>query len=105
VSLWVQQLVLKELGLDPGSQTEQARQRATDEFLLAVAAYWRIRRTVTELQAETDKKARSWLSKMTRAEKQLALAESRLELFQRAAGHELGCDCGECQEAAASTLP
>jgi hypothetical protein len=102
VSLWVRQLVLKELGLDPGAQTDQARERVIDEYLLAVAAYWRIHRTVTELQTESDKRARTWQSKMARAEKQLAVAEHRLELFARAAGHELGCDCQDCQQAAAS---
>lgn len=99
-SLWVRQLVMRELGLDADSETDKARERVTDEFLQAVGAYWRARRVVTELQAEPDKKARTWISKMTRAEKQLATVQERLELFPRAEDHDLGCDCAECQSAA-----
>ena len=99
-SLWVRQLVMRELGLDDDADTSQARERRTSEFLLAVTAYWRAHRVVVELQAEADKKARSWSSKMTRAEKHLAMREHRLEEFSRVPSHRLGCDCQECQQAA-----
>lgn len=99
-SLWVRQLVMRELGLDSESDTDQARERAVDEFLRAVTAYWRIRKVITDLQAVPDKKTRPWASKMARAERQLAETEGRLEPFPRTDGHELGCDCAECQQAA-----
>ena len=99
-SLWVRELVLRQLGLESGADTQKARERTVREFLDAVTAYWRVHRVVTELQAQPNKKGKAWTSKITRAEKQLVLVEDRLEAFARADGHPLGCDCDECQEAA-----
>lgn len=101
-SLWVRELVMRELGLESGSDTSQAREKVTTEYLNAVSAYWRIKKVITELQGERDKKAKAWVSKMTRAEKQLAETEQNLERFPQEPGHELGCDCGDCQKAAST---
>lgn len=99
-SLWARRLVLRELGLDPDAGTSEATRGTVDEFLRAVTAYWRSHRVLTELLAEPDKKARSWKSKVDRAERHLAEVEHKLERFPRAFGHELGCDCDGCQKAA-----
>lgn len=93
---------MRELGLDAGSDTDFLREKVTTEYLNAVSAYWRIKRVVTELQAEPDKRAKSWNSKMKRAEKQLAESEHNLERYPQAPGHEFGCDCEDCQKAASS---
>lgn len=102
-SLWIRRLVLSELGLDPDIGTDEAREKSVDEFLRAVTAYWRVKRIVADLQAEPDKRAHSWSSKIRRAEKQLTEAESRLESFARMPGHELGCDCQPCQQVAGTS--
>ena len=101
-SLWVRELVLRELGLDSESDTTQLREKVVTEYLNGVSAYWRIKRVITELQAEPDKKAKAWNSKMTRAEKQLAEIEQNLERYPQEPGHEMGCDCDDCQKAASS---